>query len=119
MLRKSQSLYLTLMAASFAALFTSRSWAAPTQCVTVGVGVPTLKLAIAANFFAPAQAMATHYINSSGGSVTAVLVCQNSTAHLNAEILDGTELPPQMLPDTGRPRYDYFFAANTSTPTAL
>jgi len=78
-----------------------------------------LKLAIASNFYVPAQTMAQNFINASSGTVTAVLVCMNSTAHLSAEITSGTQLPPELLPDPGFPRYDYFFAANSSTPISL
>lgn len=119
MLSKTRTIFFTAVAGSLAVFPASSSWAAATVCVTVGVGSPVLKLAVASNFYGPAQTMAQDYITASGGSVNAVLVCQNSTSHLYQEILNGTQLPAQMLPDPGFPRYDYFFAANQTTPVSL
>lgn len=118
-LRVVRSLFLTLGVSVAGLLVGSTSWAAATVCTTVGLGTPTLKLAIASNFYGPAQTVAQNFINASGGSVSAVLVCMNSTAHLDQEIVNGTQLPPDLLPDTGFPRYDYFFAANSDTPISL
>jgi hypothetical protein len=119
MFRKLPSLSLALASASLVALVSATSWAVPTICVTVGTGPVALKLAIASNFFGPAQDMASAYLSATGGTRSA-LVCHNSTGHLQAEIVSGTELPPELGPtDPGFPRYDYFFAANTATPVSL
>jgi molybdate transport system substrate-binding protein len=99
--------------------YSASSMAAPTQCTVVdGSGnrpsilPPDLTIAVASNFYGPAQDLSEMFINSGPSvSVSAVRVCQNSTGTLDQEIR-GTLTPP-FGP------YSLFLAANQSTPTAL
>jgi ABC-type molybdate transport system substrate-binding protein len=100
----------------------SSGWAAATVCntKTVGTGANKAAIAVASNFYAAAQDLVTAFQATGAGANTAVTICQNSTAHLLAEINSGTELPAAAFPsDPGFPRYGLFFAANATSPAAL
>lgn len=108
------------MAAAMA-LCTGPAWAADTVCTTITHGSApytyTATIAVASNFYTPAQEMVADFLDNYGGN-TSVTVCHNSTTHLLAEINNGTELPA-ILSGTSFPHYDYFFAANASAPDSL
>ncbi len=107
------------MTAVVLAFTASGSWAADTECVTLGSGANTAIIAVASNFYGPAQALVTAF-QGTVGSNTTITICQNSTAHLLDEINNGTGLPPSVFPtDPGFPRYNMFFAANEAAPNSL
>lgn len=96
------------------------SWAADTVCTTktVGLGTDTTRIAVASNFYGPAQDLVDAFQLTTAGADTTITICHNSTTHLMAEISDGTGLPSSAFPtDPGYPRYGMFFAANTSAAT--
>jgi len=110
------------MAAVIFSFTTSGTWAASTVCTTKtnGTGTSTTRIAVASNFYGPAQELVTAFQGTTAGANTAITICQNSTAHLLNEINNGIELPSSAFPtDPGFPRYGLFMAANSSAPTSL
>jgi ABC-type molybdate transport system substrate-binding protein len=115
-------LYSLCMTTVIFACSAATSWAAATVCntKTVGTGANTTVIAVASNFYGPAQDLVTAFQSTAAGANTAITICQNSTAHLLAEINSGTELPASAFPtDPGFPRYGLFLAANAAAPVGL
>ncbi len=79
------------------------------------VTTPDTIIAVASNFYSPAQDMVAAFQQTTNGRATIVQICHNSTTHLAAEISDGTGLPSSAFPtDPGYPRYGMFFSADTT-----
>jgi ABC-type molybdate transport system substrate-binding protein len=95
---KTMKMRLFLCVAVLAVLFTVSSvFAADTVCTTPAT-TPTTTIAVASNFFGPAQTMATNFQNANPGQV--VKVCHNATSDLETEILNNPG------------RYGMFFSAD-------
>lgn len=100
--------------ASAASTSWAQSYSSPaTVCTKVGgVGTSNITIAVASNFYAPAQAWAQDYIND--GNSVIIQICHNSTGLLKNEI-EGTNL----LPAAAENGYSALYAANASTPNTL
>lgn len=87
----------------------SLAWSqTPPVCTNVGgSGTPTITIAVASNFYDPAQAVASGFLGTPAGSGKIVRVCHNSTGLLVNEINAGTS------------PYSLFLAANTAGPTSI
>jgi ABC-type molybdate transport system substrate-binding protein len=108
---KTMKMRLFLCVAVLAVLFTaSFVFAADTVC-TNPPGATT-KIAVASNFFGPAQTMAANFQTANPGQV--VNVCHNSTGVLEQEILDAINATPPVAPP-----YDNLFAADAIAPSFL
>lgn len=76
----------------------------------------TAVIAVASNFYVPAQAMVGNYLATA--SSTKITICHNSTGHLRDEIVNGVGLPTGVFPPGAQsPYYDMFFAANETAAT--
>lgn len=86
----------------------SLAWSqAATVCTNVGGSTPTTVIAVASNFYEPAQSIATGFLATPAGSGKVIRVCHNSTTLLVNEINAGTST------------YALFLAANTDGPTDI
>lgn len=82
--------------------------AAPTVCTVIPAGTPDVTIAVASNFYEPAQDLAASFIaNDPAGSGKKIRVCHNSTGTLNTEVRTGTS------------GYALLLAADKKTPDDL
>jgi len=93
------SLGMTVIVFSFTTL---SSWAA-TVCTTktTGSGTNIATIAVASNFYSPAQDLVYNFQQTPAGANTAITICNNSTTALKTEIDNGAN-------------YSLFFAADTT-----
>ncbi len=91
------------------AFATSPAWAQTTNCTVVpSSGSYDATIAVASNFYGPAQDLITTYTSTGQpGAGKRIRICENATAVLNTEIRTGTS------------GYSLFLAANSTTPTGL
>jgi molybdate transport system substrate-binding protein len=84
----------------------SLAWSqTPTICTNVGGTTPDISIAVASNFYGPAQSIAASFVATGApGAGKVVRICQNSTGLLVNEI------------NTGTTSYTLFLAANASAP---
>jgi len=119
---KSKMILICVMAVVFA-FAASAGWAVNTMCTLIPANCTPIdaKVAVASNFYGPAQDLVAGFEETGQpGYGKCIAVCQNSTGHLSAEIITGTALPTSVFPtDPGFPRYDIFFAANTTAPQTV
>lgn len=90
------------------AVSSSLAWSqTPTVCTNVGGTTPDLTIAVASNFYEPAQQIASDFIAFYTPPIDTIRVCHNSTGNLVTEIKTGTS------------GYNLFLAADNDAPAAL